>query len=213
MSSLSKAEGSDEAFREAAQRAWREWHAGPARLDLVSRSENVVSRVETAAAESYVLRIHRPGYHDLEELVSEQQLIESARTKVRAVLSRYEKKADGYGLIHADLHPGNVLFDGSRLHPIDFDDAGFGWHVYDLAVALFYYQSRRDFDSILQALVSGYRAHRPLSDEALERLPLFLLIRALVLLGWIDGRTELDRSEFFEHCSNLALHQAESVLG
>ena len=91
---------------------------------------------------------------------SERRLIESARIKVQAVLSRYEKRADGYSLIHADLHPGNILFDGSRLHLIDFDDAGFGWHIYDLAVALFYYQSRRDFDSILKALVFGSSSAR-----------------------------------------------------
>ena len=38
--------------------------------------------------------------------------------------------------IHADLHAGNILVRDGGVTVIDVDDAGFGWHVYELAVAL-----------------------------------------------------------------------------
>ena len=58
-------------------------------------------------------------------------------------------------MIHADLHPGNVVISGDRLHVIDFDDAGFGWHAYDLAVALKDYQNDPQFDAYQTALIQG----------------------------------------------------------
>ena len=56
-----------------AERALDEWDICAARLELISISENTVFRVDTDVGETYVLRIHRPGYHNLAELNSEQQ--------------------------------------------------------------------------------------------------------------------------------------------
>ena len=41
------------------------------RRSLVSRSENVVFRVDAEDGRTYALRVHRPGYHTLAELESE----------------------------------------------------------------------------------------------------------------------------------------------
>ena len=48
----------------------------------------------------------------------------------------FDRTPSGYSVIHADMHPGNIVVDGDRLTVIDFDDAGFGWHQYDIATAL-----------------------------------------------------------------------------
>jgi len=45
----------------------------------------------------------------------------------------------------ADLPPGNLLVHKDQLAVIDFDDAGFGWHHYDLAVALVHSQTDSQF--------------------------------------------------------------------
>ena len=81
------------------------------------------------------------------------------------------------------------------MHIIDFDDAGFGWHQYELAVAIFYYQGTPYFDTIRDAIIAGYLTERPLSKADIELLPIFGLIRSMVLLGWIEQRPELDNSE------------------
>lgn len=128
------------------------------------------------------------------------------------MFSNYGQDLQTYSMIHGDLHAHNILKTPEGLHVIDFDDAGFGWHQYELAVAIFDYQSKPQFQAIRDALVAGYRSLRPLSDEALELLPAFLLMRSLALLGWIDGRPELDRRELFDEVRGLAGQQAAILL-
>jgi len=57
--------------------------------------------------------------------------------RVEHVMENWDKGPDFYGLIHADLGTkANVLFHGCEARPIDFDDAGFGYWIYDLAMPL-----------------------------------------------------------------------------
>ena len=117
-----------------------------------------------------------------------------ARDAIESILGDYGKTPGIYSMIHADLHPKNfVVTDTGRLHVIDFDDAGFGWHQYELAVALCELEDEPYFSEIQQALVAGYRSVRPISDAALSLLPLFLVIRSLVSIGWRWERPELGR--------------------
>ena len=67
---------------------------------------------------------------------SERELMLAARARITEVLERLGRRPSSYGVIHADLHPHNVLIDDrDRLTVIDFDDTAFGWRLYDLAVA------------------------------------------------------------------------------
>ena len=109
------------------------------------------------------------------------------------------------------LHAHNILIDPSGvLQAFDFDDAGFGWHQYDLAVVLFGLEHLPYFVGITDALVAGYRSVRPLSDEALALLPLFLLIRRLVLISWQWERPELGRRKGLEAYIEDACQQVEA---
>lgn len=127
---------------------------------------------------------------------AEQRILLNARQKVHAKLA--ELGRDNYSVIHADLHPGNVLANGNALTVIDFDDAGWGWHLYDIAVALVRYQSDPYFKDFKNAFVQGYRTHRDLAGEALALLPMFLMIRDMVTIGWLYQRPEIDASARFE---------------
>jgi Ser/Thr protein kinase RdoA (MazF antagonist) len=111
--------------------------------------------------------------------------------QLRRTLAEIPTCRQHFGLIHADLHPGNVLVDGNVLRVIDFDDAGFGWHVYDLAIALFHYKDHPHYGAIRDALVAGYRRSRPLSGSTVALLPMFFIVRALSQIGWIAQRPEL----------------------
>ena len=121
----------------------------------------------------------------------ECRMLARARTHIRERLLDYGTDRASYGLIHADLHPGNVLVDGEQVRLIDFDDAGFGWHVHELAVALFNNQTSPRFGTMQEALIRGYRGRRELADEDLALLPLFLLMRNLMVIGWMEQRPEL----------------------
>jgi Ser/Thr protein kinase RdoA (MazF antagonist) len=93
-----------------------------------------------------------------------------------------------YSLIHADLLPENILVDGTRLQVIDFDDAGFGWHVFELATSLYFLRRETYYDEARDALIEGYRQARPLPDSHLALLPMFLAARGSTYLGWIHTR-------------------------
>ncbi len=62
----------DSPWLEAAREAVEQWDLDVATIEEVSRSENVVFRVQARDGGIFVLRIHGPEYHTYEELVSEQ---------------------------------------------------------------------------------------------------------------------------------------------
>jgi len=136
-----------------------------------------------------------------------QQIRESLHRK----LSDMGKEPEHYSLIHADLHPGNVIVTKGGLVAIDFDDAGFGWHAYELAVALYNYWDKPFFEEARMGLIEGYRSHRKLSVEMVPQLPLFILIRALAIIGWISDRPELNRGDSLTTLIPRALDMAESM--
>ncbi len=121
---------------------------------------------------------------------SETALLVETRDQVREKLIRYGSGPSRYSVIHADLHPSNVLVNGNVLTAIDFDDCAWGWHMYDLAAALNQCQDLADFGTYYAACVSGYRRVRPQSQEDLAMLPLFLLVRGLAEIGWFADRPE-----------------------
>ena len=124
----------------------------------------------------------------------QRAILTRARDGIEAILGDYGRDPAVFSMIHADLHPKNfVVSESGALHVIDFDDAGFGWHQYELAVALCELETEPYFEEIAGALISGYRSVRPISEEALGLLPLFLLIRRLVSIGWAWDRPELGR--------------------
>lgn len=120
-----------------------------------------------------------------------ERLLRESRAAVRRRLQRFGSGPDRYGLIHADLSFENVLVqaDGTTVL-IDFDDGGFGWYLYELAVALFPYDGDVRFAPRASALVAGYRRIAGLSDGALAELPTFLMARRLATLGWTFSHAE-----------------------
>jgi Ser/Thr protein kinase RdoA (MazF antagonist) len=123
----------------------------------------------------------------------ERAVLLRTRERLHAALTRYGKPARTFSLIHADLHPRNVVIDDRHAAVIDFDDAGFGWHQYDLAVALVQYQDDVTFPTLRDACIAGYRSVRAIADQDLALLPMFLLIRDMAQIGWYGQRPELPR--------------------
>ena len=65
--------------------------------------------------------------------------------KAISVMQQMGKDSGVFGLIHGDLHMGNLLFSGGQARAIDFDDCGFGYWIYDFAVALCEYRDKPDW--------------------------------------------------------------------
>ncbi|HBZ43282.1 MAG TPA: homoserine kinase [Maritimibacter sp.] len=96
-----------------------------------------------------------------------------------------------YGLIHADLVRENVMVDGNKLQLIDFDDAGFGFRLFDVATTLLKNMAEPNYPDLKTALIEGYRSVRPLDTGALD---LFLVLRSATYVGWIADRLDEDGS-------------------
>lgn len=119
----------------------------------------------------------------------------------RRIMRELGRGPDAFGLIHADLHLGNVLFSGGQARAIDFDDCGFGYWAYDFAVPLcesLDCENRRDLRA---ALLHGYAQVRPLPKEQLAHVDTIMAARQVSLALWAtdlaqinpDFRDSLDR--------------------
>ena len=94
--------------------------------------------------------------------------------RVEEVMEDWGKGPDVYGLIHADLGTeANVLFHRGEARAIDFDDGGYGYWMYDLAVPLVDLEDNDSLPALRDALLEGYMEIRSLPEEQLEKLELF----------------------------------------
>jgi Ser/Thr protein kinase RdoA (MazF antagonist) len=129
--------------------------------------------------------------------MEERALLLQARDTLASRLRAYGRSRGSFGLIHADLHPENIVIHDGTVGVIDFDDAAFGWFVYDLATALLECWGTPAYPALRDALVSGYREVRPLASRDEGMLETFLLLRGMSMLGWFAERPEHAHSTFF----------------
>ena len=123
---------------------------------------------------------------------------ESARIFLKAArlagaqIEKWKSDESQYNLLHADLHLGNVLFDGGRALPLDFDDCGFGPWVYDFAVPLADWLPLPNFKSLYRNLVDGYASVRQSPTNQLEHIDLFIAARRVSLALWFIDRASVN---------------------
>ena len=152
---------------------------------------------------------------DLEMLTPDQRsLLAAASGRAAADLAEFGKGAHNYGLIHADFVPENLLVEDGRLKLIDFDDSGFGWHMFDLATALYFNLNHPAYEAMERALFEGYRSARALPKDHEDRLSLFLFLRSTTYLGWVQTRPETQTAkELGPFLIERACQVAERYLG
>lgn len=123
-----------------------------------------------------------PGPDDRSALVD-------ARDWLRDRLAGYQTQGADLGLIHADALRENVMVDDDSLTLIDFDDAGFGFRLYDLGSALSQNLYEPAYRDIRAAMIEGYASIRAV-DEAM--VDAFTLARTLASVGWTMPRVAPD---------------------
>ena len=128
----------------------------------------------------------------------ERRLIERARASAHDALTAYGRSPARYGLIHADINLDNMLFDGDRVILLDFDDCGFGWHLFDLSTVWTLFHGSALAEAMRAGVIDGYRRERDLPDDALAHMPLFELARAFSYLGWVHTRSETASAQALE---------------
>ena len=109
---------------------------------------------------------------------------------MRDELEAFGDSEDRFGLIHADLRLANLLVDAERLTVIDFDDCGFGWYLYDFAAAISFIETSPQIPALQQSWATGYKSVSPLSRDEENALPMFVMLRRILLTAWIGSHPE-----------------------
>ncbi len=188
----------------------------------------VLAQMHLAAADFDIARenaLGPQGWQKLYEHMHPEQLeqIEAGlATLIADELSYHAQYADETlpaGVIHADLFPNNVFFDGERLSGvIDFYFACNDAYVYELGICLncWCFELDGSFNATkARRLLQGYQTHRPLSEAEIEALPRmargaalrFLLTRAY---DWIHTPADamVTRLDPLEYAHKLGFFQA-----
>lgn len=122
----------------------------------------------------------------------ERQQLERLAEALRGRLRTFGDGPDRFGLVHADLRMANVLFDGSEITVIDFDDSGFSWYLYDLAATFTFCEDRSDLDALVAAWVDSYRTVAPLPETDASEIPTFIMLRRLLVCAFAGYRSDTD---------------------
>ena len=109
-----------------------------------------------------------------QEVLASLQPIESFVDTVKAL----ETSKDEFGIIHGDLRPGNIRFEGDQVTFFDFDHCAYGWRAYDIAPASFFLPKAKR-----EKFIEGYDSIRPLSGGERKSLPVFAKLRMLWDVG------------------------------
>jgi Ser/Thr protein kinase RdoA (MazF antagonist) len=120
-------------------------------------------------------------------------------TQTASAMTELDALPNAWGLIHADLHLGNVLFARNtetgllQARPIDFDDCGYAHWIYDFAVVLGDYVTEETYPQFRDALLDGYSEIRPLPEKQLEHLNTFIAARLVSLLLWATDMAQINK--------------------
>ena len=93
------------------------------------------------------------------------------------MVQAFEVKGDEYGIIHGDLHLGNIHFNENQITLFDFDHCAYGWRAYDLVTSFFLPEAQRE------SFFKGYETLRPLTQNERTMLPIFFKLRGLWDIG------------------------------
>ncbi len=108
-----------------------------------------------------------------ERFLSEEgwTLYQAAAEKVVSRLTTMHPNEHNYGLIHADLHSGNMVFKEDQPYPIDFGRCGYGYYLYDMAGTLLELWPKHRW-----MLIQGYESVRKLEPEYVRDLECFFVM-------------------------------------
>jgi len=122
--------------------------------------------------------------------LSRHLTVETASLFTRAEL-QIRRRLNGPGsdaltttLVHADLHPGNLLSHDRGLTLIDFDDCGTSWPLWELACAIV--NGALD-PNLADHWLAGYVSVRELSAADLDTAGSLIMLRTMMVIGWLES--------------------------
>lgn len=135
---------------------------------------------------------HEEDYIEIgkRNLPEDLQYIVDIAYKHQDKLMSYDYDKDSYGLIHTDLHFGNMYYDGEKLTFFDWDDASYKHFISDIAIIIFYQfgiskltdqEIEEKTIAFLKPFMKGYNEYNQIDKIWFERLNEFLMLRQIIL--------------------------------
>ena len=123
----------------------------------------------------------------ISELVSgrDGDLVEAAIDAIWATTRDLAAQSGSFGLIHGDLHHQNYFFEHGRFRAIDFDDCGWGFHLYDQMVTTSELEGHARYPELRDAVLEAYSARHPLPPRHEHHLEMLTALRRLQVVAWI----------------------------
>lgn len=106
---------------------------------------------------------------------------------------------ENYGLIHADLHPGNIFILDKKptIKIFDFDSTCYHWFLFDIATSLFHTREyferlgkQVDPENLRENLLKGYQTLMHLSKKEVDLIDDFIELRAYIIYCWTSCQLE-----------------------
>ncbi|MFW9926318.1 MAG: phosphotransferase enzyme family protein [Candidatus Thorarchaeota archaeon] len=115
-------------------------------------------------------------YLNRDLIPSDQELV---LQRFDSLIDHFKKQTpleDNFGMIHEDVHNGNLLLDGNQLTVLDFDDCVYGFFIFDIANALGFsiWQKPDDMNNnqfaefYLKHFMAGYHEENQLDQSIME---------------------------------------------
>lgn len=120
-----------------------------------------------------------------------------ALRQIERTMNTLGQDPEVFGLIHSDLHFGNVIFTKAGALPLDFDDCCSAHYIYDIATTLGTWRRSNLFEDFLAAYKRGYSSVMAWPEYAQEHLDAFELMRLVIMLVWTFDRAK-DTPRFIE---------------
>ena len=124
------------------------------------------------------------------DLGEEYERLRPAVAKLANVFTRLGESPEHFGLIHADLHFGNVLRGASGLGIIDFAEAAPGYYAFDLALTAGELMDYPEGAAYVQAFYEAYRRAAAPETAPLAEVKIFEIATGLAFLTWVYGLPE-----------------------
>ncbi|KYC36735.1 hypothetical protein WA1_44465 [Scytonema hofmannii PCC 7110] len=121
---------------------------------------------------------------------SNQAVLEASAKKIRSSMQYLRQHREFFGLIHGDLHYGNCKFYKGKIQVFDFDDCGWSYYLYDLAVTLYYFRNRSEYPVWRTVLLESYQEICSLPKQNESCLDALIAARRLHLLRHLLQRQD-----------------------
>ena len=128
-----------------------------------------------------------------------QQPFQIISKEARQAMDSFGKGPEAYGMIHSDLYPENVLFKAGKAYPIDFEDCGFGYWLWDIAIALNEWAWGNEWEHMRDAFREGYTQYRSLPEAQWAQLDLFIAVQFATMVLWMTTFSKHDPMRKAEH--------------